>query len=546
MGKTQKSTELSRKILKAMALRMSVMMLIFTAFNFTVLFLLANYIELKAPNLPFDVHMIAFESSIILFTGGVFTLAAEFALIKNILNKYLSNPLSLLLKATRRARRGDLNVKVIHKEEDEVGELAQSFNEMTDVLQRKLEDLRQTKMKAEVASEKAVSASKSKSQFLANMSHEIRTPMNGIIGVSRMLEETQLNPQQREYLSIIQNSSHSLLSLINDILDISKIEADKMEMESIEFDLLSTIDNVIATMKYSASTKNLDLLINSNIKMNNSLVGDPNRIRQILLNLVGNAIKFTEKGKVQIHIREIPSLEIGKHRIYFEVEDEGIGIPEDKLKNLFTSFHQVDASTSRKFGGTGLGLSICKRLVEMMKGQIGVESQLGVGSKFWFFIELSEGRPLTELAELSKPRQFTSTIDSEGIKILIAEDNLINQLVAKNMVEKMGFETVLVENGVQAIHAIHNDSNIKLILMDCQMPEMDGYEATRNIRKSINPDIRDIYIIALTANALADDKDNCLKAGMDDFISKPMEPSALEEKIHAYINAQKKSSRATG
>lgn len=531
MGKPLKHSELSRKILKSMALKMVPLMLFFIVLNFTALYFFASRVEQNAPELEFDIHQVAFETSLIILSGAIIWLGFEILFIHRTLSSKLKEPLSQLLNATRRARRGDLSVKVIYTDDDEVGELAQSFNEMTEVLERKLLDLKSTKTEADLATKRALLANEAKSKFLANMSHEIRTPMNGIIGITRMLEDTQLDKQQREYLKIIESSSSSLLALINDILDISKVEAGKMDLEKIDFDLMNLLQSTIGTLKYAAQSKNLQLETNIQYDLSKCLVGDPNRLRQILLNLIGNAIKFTEKGTVTLHVHKIKSSNPDKVKILFEVEDQGIGISDEKIQNLFSSFTQGDSSTSRKYGGTGLGLAISKKLVEMMNGEIGVESQLGVGSKFWFHIELKTGRLLSEINEQSQTPSPLDQFSAKGLKILIAEDNQVNQIVAKKLVENLGFETLVVENGVQAVHAVHQNPDINIILMDCQMPEMDGYEASRNLRSDKDPRVRNIHIIALTANALADDKENCLKAGMNDFISKPIEPGELEDKI---------------
>lgn len=531
MGHFNKESSLTHRILRAMLLRMLPLMLIFTGFNFFMINQLQNR---KLVNESTEIEVMTQQAHIILLGAAIVWILLEFLLVHDVLNKKVNSRLKVLIDASRKAKKGNLSVRVEDKESDEIGELANSFNQMTKFIELKMTDLKEKNRQYEEASDRAFQASQAKSQFLANMSHEIRTPMNGIIGIARMLENTKLDPQQREYIEIIQSSSQSLLALINDILDLSKIEAGKMELETIEFDLKSTIDNTLGTLKYAASTKGLELKLKINSELEHALIGDPNRIRQILLNLIGNAIKFTEKGVITLNVEINPSSDTASsdiENIYMEVVDQGIGIPEAKIQNLFTSFTQVDTATNRKFGGTGLGLSICKKLIELMSGTIGVQSKLGEGSKFWFHIHLKKGRDLNTLNTYYEDQELVQEFPHEKIKVLVAEDNIVNQIVAKNIIERLGYDVQVADNGVQAIHILRNDPDLKIIFMDCQMPELDGFEATKIIRSDPTERISGVPIIALTANAMNDDKNSCYQAGMDDFISKPIDPQVLEKKL---------------
>jgi len=387
--------------------------------------------------------------------------------------------------------------------------------------------------------EAAESSSKNKSKFLAHMSHEIRTPMNGVIGTISILKEADLTSSQYKYLEIIETCAHSLLSVIDDILDYSKIEAGELKIEAVNFNLKDITSQVRDILSYKAQEKGIELTTHIIHNVPVWLKGDPLRIRQILLNLTNNAIKFTDSGSVGIEISLESETEDQVH-LLFKVRDTGIGIGKEEQKHLFQSYSQAGAEITRRFGGSGLGLCISKQLVDLMDGSIGVDSKEGEGATFWFSFPLIKQKGTkksrTDLFKIETHRQLPNGFRKKDLSILLVEDDAINQKIAKILLEREGFKVTVVENGVKAIEALERQT-FDLVLMDVEMPEMNGYEATRRIRSYNSEKIdRKIPIIAMTAHAMSGDREKCLNSGMNDYIPKPINIHLLNDLIDQHIS----------
>ena len=616
-----------------------------------------------------------------LVRGGVLVLAALGASVALSfwLARVLTKPLLDLVSVMERVRqKGDYEIRAPRRSADEVGDLVDGFNAMLSEVQVRDTELREARAQAEAGA-------RAKAEFLAMMSHEIRTPMNGVIGMTGLLRDTNLGPEQREYVDTVQSSANALLTILNDILDFSKVEAGRLDLEGIDFDLRSAVQDVVELLAERAQGKGVELLSSVDPSVPDAVQGDPGRFRQILTNLIGNAIKFTEQGEVVVSARLVEE-QTNALVLRIEVRDTGIGIPPEARARLFQAFSQADSSTTRRFGGTGLGLAISRRLVDLMGGQIGVESEAGRGSIFWFTVRFTkaagavkpavsaspkalhrmraliiddnstnrqilrvqlqtwglrvdeaEGGPagltcvraaagsddpyrvilldmqmpgmsgldvahavraeagsrdipmilLTSWLEPSlsaasleagisvclpkpvRPRRLLEALgdvlepttgaprrDERAVapsalpaapgrrgRVLAADDNAVNKKLITRLLEKAGYVADAVDNGREAVEAVTR-ADYDAVLMDCQMPVMDGFEATSVIRAAESGRSRRVPIIALTASAMASDRERCLAAGMDDYLTKPIKPTELAEILARWIPRPVEAGRA--
>jgi len=468
----------------------------------------------------------------------------------NALAKSFVVPLEQFIRVTQLIATGQLTERVPTQEIAELNSLARSFNFMAGSIEEqqgllearvieKTKDLQTANDRLSMAKEEAEAASRAKSDFLANMSHEIRTPMNAILGLTELVLTTKLNVEQKEFLQKVYSSSRALLSMLNDILDYAKIEAGKLTIEKLPINIhhLMKESQDLFSAQISQKGLNWDLEIAPDVPL--EVLGDPLRVSQILNNLIGNAIKFTDKGTIKVKVWS-KKIESGIHELHFHISDTGIGLSSEQLNSLFSAFSQADSSITRKYGGTGLGLSICLKLVQMMGGDISVQSELGKGAEFTFVIPFSPAifdqylstEKLMDHRFLNQPGRIDYNFN--GAKILLVEDNQVNQLVANRLLKKLGAEVTVANHGGEAIDLLEK-GQFQVVLMDLHMPIMDGYQATQKIK--LNPKLRAVPIIALTAAVMPQDKEKCIELGIVDIISKPIDLRGLGLVLSRWIKS---------
>lgn len=489
-----------------------------------------------------EIHRGVFDWNLAVFLTAV---ALGFAAgISRFTIRQLARPLALLESGITSVRQGRLEPIQVSRTGDEIQYLGESFNRMIFALASSQEEIRQHRALLEErirqrtaelaqAMQLAVEASHAKSEFLANMSHELRTPMNGLLGMIDVALDSPLTAEQRDQLETARRCGFSLLALLNDILDLSKIEAGKMTMERIAFDLRAVVADTIKAQEARAQEKRIALRLRSDPATPAWVVGDPLRLRQIVANLLSNAMKFTEHGSVEVRLRV--AAEGPERRITIEVADTGVGIAPEALPNMFEKFTQADTSITRKFGGTGLGLAITRKLVELFAGEIRVESALGHGSIFTVELTLEAAPAPAGSTDVAKP---TGESGNTGrARLLVVEDNEVNRKVILAMLRRTNHAIEVAVDGQDALRALDQAAvPFDLVLMDVQMPIMDGLEATRHIRR--DPRFRDLPVIAMTAHAMTGDREQCLAAGMNEYLTKPVQPKQLAAVIESHLAAK--------